>query len=751
MSEQIDFEGINKAALGEARSFLQELIPGGKFRSLEYIALNPRRNDKTLGSFKTNYRSGVWKDFATGDGGSDLISLVAYVRDIDQGTAARELADLLGVPFLKTDGDARPNARPNDGCRHNGTATANETPKVYRWDDDGPPKRDEELRRHVYWSAGRPVRMKIKMRDGGFVNWYRAFRNDVPVGWQAKKPHAYIVIPYVTAALDPFNSELKADEVLWPEGERDVDSLGDINLPAFTFGGVGDGLPDDIGHHLKDRRLIILADNDEPGRRHAEEKARLAHDAGAISIKIVHFPELPAKGDVTDFIANGGTAEQLLARIEAAKKWSPGSSAGGTPGGEASGRQAGREIGRELVVRRADEIAARAVEWLWPGRIARGKLTLFGGDPGLGKSQVLLFIAAALSTAGYWPCHEGRAPSGHIVNLSAEDGEDDTIKPRLMAAGADCSKIHIVSAVREGSDRKMFNLQRDLDLLERLILTLGQSVVAVIIDPLTAYLGPVDSHKTAEMRAVLGPIAEMAARLNVAFIGNTHLTKSTEHGRALYRFIGSIATVAAARAAFAIVEDRDDPARRLLLHAKNNLAPPPAGLAFRLEQHIVGDGIVASAVAWEGSHVEQTADTALNASGEHAATAKDDAKEFLQRILASGPLPVREIEREARDCGLLGDTAQVGQCKPLRMARKALGIKVQKTGMQGGWVWSLPESLEDASSGKAKRDFETSPKSSGVARASPNMPSAAEDAHAKHRASSGERASSTMKSCRQPP
>ena len=73
----------------------------------------------------------------------------------------------------------------------------------------------------------------------------------------------------------------------------------------------------------------------------------------------------------------------------------------------------------------------------------------------------------------------------------------------------------------------------------------------------------------------------MAARLNVAFIGNTHLTKSTEHGKALYRFIGSIATVAAARAAFAIVEDRDDPARRLLLHAKNNLAPEPAGLAFR--------------------------------------------------------------------------------------------------------------------------------------------------------------------------
>jgi putative DNA primase/helicase len=349
---------------------------------------------------------------------------------------------------------------------------------------------------------------------------------------------------------------------------------------------------------------------------------------------------------------------------------------------------------------------------------------------------VLLSVASAFSTAGYWPCHEGRAPLGYVIILSAEDGEDDTIKPRLMAAGANCSKIHIVSAVRDGSDHKMFNLQRDLDLLESLILTLGKSVAAVIIDPLTAYLGRVDSHKSAEMRAVLGPIAEMAARLNVGFIGNTHLTKSIEHGKALYRFIGSIATVAAARAAFAIVEDRDDPARRLLLHAKNNLAPEQAGLAFRLEQHIVGEGIVASAVAWEGDHVDHTADSALNADGEHAATAKDDAIDFLQRVLAAGPVPVREVEREAREYGLLGDTAPIEQCKPLRMARKALRIKVQKAGMQGGWVWSLPESSHDASPADGKEDREADPQPLGVSPGA-KMPSEAEDALSKNRAPSG--------------
>ena len=80
MSDLIDFAGINSAALARGRNFLAALIPGGKFRGLEYIVRNPRRDDRQAGSFSINYRSGVWKDFATRDGGSDLISLQAYVK-----------------------------------------------------------------------------------------------------------------------------------------------------------------------------------------------------------------------------------------------------------------------------------------------------------------------------------------------------------------------------------------------------------------------------------------------------------------------------------------------------------------------------------------------------------------------------------------------------------------------------------------------------------------------------------------------
>jgi putative DNA primase/helicase len=100
------------------------------------------------------------------------------------------------------------------------------------------------------------------------------------------------------------------------------------------------------------------------------------------------------------------------------------------------------------VICRASEITPEAISWLWAGRIALGKQTLIAGEPGLGKSQLSTAIIAAVTTAGTWPNGEGHAPRGNAIILSAEDGVADTIVPRLMAAGADLDRVHIISAVR---------------------------------------------------------------------------------------------------------------------------------------------------------------------------------------------------------------------------------------------------------------------------------------------------------------
>ena len=238
------------------------------------------------------------------------------------------------------------------------------------------------------------------------------------------------------------------------------------------------------------------------------------------------------------------------------------------------------------------------------------------------------------------------------------------------------------------ASRRALNLEHDLDLLERKVAEVGE-VAMVVVDPVSSYLGKTDSHKNSEVRGLLEPLSEMAERTRVAILSITHFSKAGANSttKALHRFIGSIAFTGAPRAAFAVIEDLETQGRRLFLHAKNNLASPPRGLAFRLEQCLIDGEIVASRVAWDAEPVLTTADEALAADGAGigSRTAKAEAIEFLQTALTGGPLPAAEINRMAREHGLTS--------KALRSARETLGVKIERDGFGAGSksLWSLPE------------------------------------------------------------
>jgi putative DNA primase/helicase len=342
----------------------------------------------------------------------------------------------------------------------------------------------------------------------------------------------------------------------------------------------------------------------------------------------------------------------------------------------------------KLVSRRASDIAPESVEYIWPGRIARGKHTTIGGEPGSGKSQITIDITATVTTGGTWPCGEGHSPVGNVILFSAEDGAADTIVPRLIAAGADRERVHIVSGVRNADgSRRALDLQSDLALLEQTIIEIGD-VMLIVIDPVSSYLGRADSHKNAEVRGVLEPISEMAERTRVAVLSVTHFSKTGANTttKALHRFIGSIAFTGAPRAAFAVVDDAEHDGRRLFLHAKNNLSAEPQGLAYRLEQRQIDVGIIASRIVWDGAPVAMTANDAMaaEAAGTEARTAKAEAIEFLQVALANGSLSAAEANRMARDHGL--------SAKALRSARETIGVRVERDGFGPGSqsCWSLP-------------------------------------------------------------
>lgn len=361
---------------------------------------------------------------------------------------------------------------------------------------------------------------------------------------------------------------------------------------------------------------------------------------------------------------------------------------------------------RRLIAHRASDLDPEKLVWVWPGRIPEGKLVLLGGPPGLGKSQLTAFMSATVSNGGHWPCGEGSTLPGDVIFMSAEDGVQDTIIPRLMAAGADRERVHIVSAATkpDGTGRKTFSLKTDVDLLEEMARKIG-TVRLIIVDPISAYMGGSDGNGNVETREVLEPLADMANRLRIAVVAVTHLNKGGAGGNqsALNRFAGSIAFVAAARAAFAVIEDPEDDERRFLLQAKNNLGKKCKGLAFRLEQRLVGDDVMSSNVMFEGDHVSESIDEALSASesrrsgADDKRTNKDEAADFLRSVLAEGAVPVLQIEAEARDAGFLGPDKPISQNKAFRSARDMLGISPQRRGgtaAKGQWVWELPEATK---------------------------------------------------------
>lgn len=464
------------------------------------------------------------------------------------------------------------------------------------------------------------------------------------------------------------------------EGEKAADAVRACGLIATTSPHGSNAANTADWSPLAGRDVVILPDHDNAGEKYAADVASLAAKTGARSVRVVRlakrWSELPKGGDAADVLELEG-ADSLRKGIESLTA-------------DAKPIEPKRpSVGGHAIVKRLADVKPERVSWLWPGRFALGKLTLIAGDPGLGKSFLTLDMAARVSTGRGWPDAEGeRFEPGGVVLLSAEDGLADTIRPRLDAAGADVTNIVALEAVRGESDRgiemeRTFDLSTDIKELEDAIQSVKECKL-VVIDPVTAYLGGTDSHKNGEIRGLLAPLSALAERHGIAIVAVTHLNKSNG-GPAIYRAMGSLAFTAAARAAWSVSKDPDDPARRLLLPIKNNIAPDVGGLAYRIEPVGV-DGC--PVVSWEPESVDFNADDALSANSKCGGerTERDDAADWLRELLADGPCSSKDVESETKAAGFSMST--------VRRAKAAIGVKARKLDFGAGWAWELPE--EDA-------------------------------------------------------
>jgi putative DNA primase/helicase len=492
---------------------------------------------------------------------------------------------------------------------------------------------------------------------------------------------------------------IKAETVYLAEGEKDVHTLENWGLVgSCNSGGSGSSkLYMGWAKYFAGCHLVILPDNDPAGRKHAAAVATALLSVAA-STRVVELPGLPPKGDVTDWRDAGGTFKDFCKLTEAAPPLNPVQLSALLKSWALAGQKA-QPNGRTnvLATRRLSDIEAKPVSWLWPGRIARGKVSIIAGSPGLGKSQIAAYIAAIVTSGGMWAVEHQKCEIGSVVFLNGEDDPADTIRPRLSAAGADLKRVVTVDGVKAGysangnSVHRPFTLEEDLQTLDGTLSELGD-VAVVIIDPITAYLGKVDSHKNADVRALLAPLSDLAAKHNTAMIGISHLTKACG-SPALMRVSGSLAFVAAARAAFLVGADEQDKSRRLFVPMKNNIGPDDKGLAFRIESAIVetkAGPLSTSRVVWDPEPVSETADEVLQSDiGPQSGSALVEATEWLQAALADGPVSAAKIKEEAKAAGISQIT--------LRRATKKVCAKPQKSPtMNGGWLWSLLPNLINA-------------------------------------------------------
>jgi hypothetical protein len=357
--------------------------------------------------------------------------------------------------------------------------------------------------------------------------------------------------------------------------------------------------------------------------------------------------------------------------------------------------------GPRPVLSRLSDVIPETVSWIWPGRIPARKLTVQEGDPGLGKTAIMLDIAARIS-AGL-PMPDGRESDlegpGGVVILTAEDGLGDTIRPRLEAAGADLHRIVALEAVLDERGERLPTVE-DINALDVAIATVKARFV--LIDPLVAYLDgeTINANRDQDIRRALAPLAALAERTEAAIVAIRHLNKSAG-GNPLYRGGASIGITAAARSVLLVAKDPADPngPNRVLVSQKSNLAAPPVALTYYLEP--LTNGSVR--VVWVGPSEHTAASLLAIPTDEGERSQLEEAKDVLLQILEDGPVPAGDAKRRAKDAGVAEKT--------LERARMSLGIKPRKVGFgaPGHWVWDLPDTAKNAKNPEERQEIYRTP------------------------------------------
>lgn len=464
------------------------------------------------------------------------------------------------------------------------------------------------------------------------------------------------------------------------EGEKKVHLLDRLNLTSTCNSGGAKKFTLANAETLREAKCVVVwADNDKPGVEHAEQTARLLHEAGIRDIRLPVLPGLKHGQGIDDLLmvrhdrAPEDVASELLAILDATSTWRPEGADADVCGDD------------RVVITLMSDVRAVPVEWLWRGRIPLGMLTILDGDPGLGKSSLALDIAARLTRGLDMPDDSPGPDASGVVILSAEDDPSRVIRPRLDAAGAVVERVAVVGIKDEHDvERSPVICPTDLRAVERAVQTVRAKLV--VVDPLMAYLpGTVNANSDQDVRLALVGLSRMAERTGAAVLVIRHLNKSVG-GSAIYRGGGSIGIIAAARSGMLLGKDPDDTTgtSRVLAMVKSNLAAPAPSMRLRLS---AGPAGTAQRVVWMGTAPHSAESLLAVGTKADDPSAIEEAEEYLRGMLGAGPVPTSEVKRQSKESGI--------SWMSLRRAADRLGVRRSHVGQPGGkgqhWVMRLPE------------------------------------------------------------
>ena len=306
---------------------------------------------------------------------------------------------------------------------------------------------------------------------------------------------------------------------------------------------------------------------------------------------------------------------------------------------------------------RMSDVELTPVEWLWKPYLPFGKLSVMQGNPGEGKTYFAMHLAAACTNGKLLPNMERMEPF-NVIYQTAEDGLGDTVKPRLIEAGADLDRVLVI-------DDSDVQLTLSDERIEKAIIE--NNARLVIIDPIQAYLGAdVDMNRANEVRPIFMRLGQVAQRTGCAILLIGHLNKAAGM-QSLQRGLGSIDIAAAVRSVMFIGKLKHDPTMRILTHEKSSLAPPGASLAFSL-----GDE---GGFRWVGEY-DITADEMLSGIEPQRETKTQQAKDLICTLLAGGKQVLSEdIDKAALERGIPGRT--------VRDAKRELGDALKSKIVEG--------------------------------------------------------------------